>query len=477
MDGPSYMDSYSEEYEEQMRAETEGYESPMDESYTDGYMSDESGMGYDPSGMHGGRGPAKPVTYADHAQQAFRQGDDSLALRYLAAHAITADEEEAKSLLDQMGYNAHVKRPSFAVRWGVGIEFTAPKNFVGNVFPIGTSQNIGTKPVRGGPGGVGHAEGAEMGGMGGMMGEGAGAGGSSNLPQPVRQLTGELGQTIFEQFTLRLERGDYGEVLKTATAGPTRSTAPGSGMGYEGFGAEGGYDESGMGYGPGPAAGMGAGFGAGARPGAAGRGPRSVLPGVMLIDIGNAKELVLKAKQADVDVLCVFRISIKLNPRVKQVINETSFSIFDVASGKELFSTKPLNNIQVQVSRAEGKGDDVQKTLVSLFEHIDQNWRLGPMPALEPEQVLDRLRTLIGQTTDEDLLPVLAEVRMYHTRGLLPDHHLLVAYQRLLNDEQAGLALATGTEEEKKEVVSKWLATAPPTIPTGPRDILQGTNP
>ena len=483
-----YDTEMAEEYAEQMRrmGEAESYDGGMSDDYMEEYGNqspdgayDPSGGMYDPSGMPGGRGPAKPLTYADQAQQAFQQGDDSRAIQLLMAHALTAEAEEAKSLLDKMGFNAHVKRPSFAVRWGVGIEYVPPKGYTGSVFPIGTPQNIGGKPARGATGG-GYGEGMETGGMGPMMGEGGGgAGGASALPQPVKQLTGELGETIVEQFTLRLERGDYGEVLKTASAAPAPAGSAGYGMGYEGYESGAGYDEygSGAGYAPGQMAGPGAGFGGAARPGGQTRGPRSVIPGVTLIDIGTAKDLLAKAKEAGVDVLCVFRISIKLNPRMQQVINETSFSLFDVASGKEVFSTKPLNNIQVQVSRAEGKPDDVAKTLVSLFEHVDQNWRLGPLPPLDPEQVLNRLRTLISEPATANPLPALTEVRMYHSRGLLQDEHLLVAYQQLLNDNNAAALLATGTEEEKKEVIDKLVSVSTAPSRSGPRDILQGTDP
>ena len=491
-----YDSSYMEEgYEEgyEGRHVEEGYEEGYEESYMrDGqpggagmgqYMPQDPSGSYDPSGAYGGRGAAKPLTYADHAQRAFQQGDDTQAIRYLMAHAVTADAEQAKALLDQMGFNSHVRRPAFAVRWGVGIEFTPPRNYAGSIFPIGTQQNIGGKPGRAavGPGAMGAPgamEGSEMGGYGHA---GAAAGGNVPLPQPVRQLTGELGETIVEQFMVRLKRGDYGQVLQTSGA-PTQSTTSGYGSGYEEYGAEygseGGQMPGGMGMGMNLGAGMGGGVGAGARSGGA-QGPRSVLPGVTLIAaIGSSRELVAKAKEAGVDVLCVFKISIKLNPRVGLVTNETSLAIFDVGTGKEMFSTRPLNNIAVQRNRAEGKPDDVETTLRALFEHVDQNWQLGPLPQMTPEQVLARLRALISQPSGDDPLAALTEARLYHSRGLVQDDHLTVAYQQLLGDEQIASTLLTGTEEERRAIVDDWVRT-PTAVPgsTGPRDILQGSEP
>lgn len=224
---------------------------------------------------------------------------------------------------------------------------------------------------------------------------------------------------------------------------------------------------------------MGMTLGSGTGSGADAQGPRSVLPGVTLIAIGNARELVTKAKEAGVDVLCVFRISIKLNPRVNLVTNETSLAIYEVGTGKETFSTRPLNNILVQRNRAEGKPDDVDTTLKALFEHVDQNWRLGPLPQLTPEQVLTRLRSLIREPSGDDPLAALTEVRLYHSRGLLQDDNLTIAYQQLLGDDQVASTLLTGTEEERQAIVDDWVrppAAAAPTA-TGPRDILQGSEP
>jgi hypothetical protein len=120
-------------------------------------------------------------------------------------------------------------------------------------------------------------------------------GGRSRIPQPVKQLTGELGEKIVEQFMLRLERGDYGDVLKTPPAAPAGGGATAYGGQYEESGYGGGYD-------------------GGVQAGGQSQGPRSIVPGVTLIDIGSPKDLVAKAKQAGVDVLCVFKIDIMLNP-------------------------------------------------------------------------------------------------------------------------------------------------------------------
>ena len=132
--------------------------------------------------------------------------------------------------------------------------------------------------------------------------------------------------------------------------------------------------------------------------------------------------------------------------------------LHDLMQTKELYESKTLNNIQVQIERVEKKSDQdpVDKELESLFKFVDANWRLGPLPAgLQAENVLNRLRGLLGET-HENPLPVLAEARMYQTRGLLQDSHFLTACQKLLGDAE-GTQLVNGSEEEKKQVVAKYL--------------------
>lgn len=125
---------------------------------------------------------------------------------------------------------------------------------------------------------------------------------------------------------------------------------------------------------------------------------------------------------------------------------------------KELWESKKLNNIKIQIERADPKEDQdpVAKEIEAFFKKVDTDWPLGPLPAsLTAEAVLNRLRTLIS-ATHENPLPVLAEVRMYQTRGLLKDEHLLTAYEKLIGQSE-GKQLAAGSDEEKKQAIERWL--------------------
>ena len=130
-----------------------------------------------------------------------------------------------------------------------------------------------------------------------------------------------------------------------------------------------------------------------------------------------------------------------------------------MAVDENVFKSKDLNNIQVQNARANVKGfvDNVDDELTKLFAFIDGNWKLGPVPAgLQSEHVLARIGQILNES-HENPLPAACEVRMYHTGGLLQDQHLEMAYQRLFADPQLGTLMATGTEEERTQAITRWL--------------------
>ena len=125
--------------------------------------------------------------------------------------------------------------------------------------------------------------------------------------------------------------------------------------------------------------------GFGARRQGGGRGSRDsvaqLVPGVMLLGRAPAKELVLVAKQAEVDVLCVFNVAVNPVRRTGQVINNTRIQLYNVADGKKAHETKkPLNNIQIQIARANENNrdaDPVDEAMEKLFEYIDSNWKMA----------------------------------------------------------------------------------------------------
>jgi hypothetical protein len=420
----------------------------------------------------------QPATLADKAELAFRQCRDADGLQCLCAHALVSDDKVAGETLKKMGWLAAQKKPAFTVRWGLGIEIS-PKTYNGKVFPVGTpQQNVQGKPRLGGE----RQRGAGQPGMGqpgmgqpgmGQPGIGQPGVGGGTLPLALQELTGEVGQRLVQQLQERLTRGDFGKVYAFSAgakpaAGAGADMASGSGtvapgMGQPGMGQPGmgqpGMGQPGMGQ-PGMGQpGMGQpGMGTG-QPGMQQAGPAPVAPGIMLLGVAPTKELRKRATDAELDVLCVFSLTVNYNPRNETVRNDTVIFVYDAAApnAKEAYKSKAINNIQVQIERMNpGGADTVAKELEGLFKYVDATWRIGDLPAeLQAEHVLNRLRTLITATYDNPL-PVLAEIRMYRTRGLLEEKNLAIAYKRLLGDQSGG-SLATGSEDDKKRAIEKWL--------------------
>jgi len=481
---------YGDEGMEEMSGE-EGSGGPEDMYGDEGMeeMSGEESSGGGPEGMYSGGGrpgmdgggrpkqAAQPKTYADMATQAFGQGRDADAFQYLFAHALTADDQSAGELLGKMGWIAPLKRPGLAVRWGIGIEFNNRGYNGDQLFPIGTTQQMptGRSPRGAGrnPSGIGQGRGIDEGGGfggredggmgqpgfgGGDMGGGmqGGRGGGSNAQ--LDRFTGELGQKVVDGLRERIERGDFGLVLKEAGTGVASNQGRGMGggqMGQFGSGPEAyGEEDSGGFDNAGPPRGMG---------GAAGRqaAATQLVPGVTFLDVAPGKELVKMAKENGIDALCVFSVTVKPITRTGQVSNSTEIQLYNLASSKKPFETDPLVNLFVQTERAKERmrgGDPVDKELEKLFREIDDKWKLAALPSLQdPENVaLFQARWSQLQEPEQNPLATLAEIRMYHTRKLIQDSHMLAAFQGKTNDH-SGSMLATGTEAERKQVIQPWL--------------------
>jgi hypothetical protein len=474
-----YEDYEEEDYDEEdyMDSEEEYYDEEMDDyeedggDYPDGY-----GSGYG-SGRPGSREPPKPLTLAEKAQAAFQQGQDWEAFQYLYGHAVTTDDQAATELLAKMGLLTPAKRPALAVRWGLGVVLSGPQGL--NPYPIGTTQNqVGAAPRRGGGdggyddggydddgGGLGEPEmgvvqGPRALGPGGGAPVGPGPATGGPIDPNLKRLTGELGQRLVDGLRERIAQGDFGQVLIVSSSGARRPSGGGYGSGYDsGYGEEDEdmYDEDeDGGYGSGGYGNRGYGSGGyGSVAGTRKRGPSQQAAGVVMLGVGNIKDLKTAAAQYNVDVLSVFNVNLKPNPRLQTVINETTIALWNMADGKETYESKKLNNIKVQVDRQNGKDDGVDKEMEDLFEHVDSTWKLGPMPQLTEEGVLNRLRAVFGES-HENPLPILAEIRMYKTKGLLKDEFFNIANREVVNEQLANV-MASGTEEEKKAAIAQWL--------------------
>jgi hypothetical protein len=273
-------------------------------------------------------------------------------------------------------------------------------------------------------------------------------------------------------------------------AGPSAGSAgsggggssPGMELGAPGGGGPGGSfpgsggGGSGAGMIPGGPGGSGPGMGMGA-PGGPGRGPgvqgggvgdapdgvQSLAAGIVMLGEGTSKELLEAAEDQGLDVLVLFDVNIKKNYKTGLVTNETKMVVYDVKKAKGFYKCKGINNVKVQIARKEGMGDDediVEAAFEKMFTALDENQETGlkmkDIPdALTPDNVKSYVTGLIS-SEQFDRLPVLAEIKFFHHRGLITDEMLTKAFQHVLG-ELDGAKLAEGKPVERLAVVESLI--------------------
>lgn len=419
-----------------------------------------------PGGVPGFDGVvAKPTTFDGLAKLSFQQGRERDAFQYLYAWGLTSDAGAAE-VLSNYQWVPGLRRPSLAVRWGIGVHVTAPPNFSSDPSPIGTQQALGGRGSRG-------KYGDQEGGYGGPgapeFPDGAGGGGDGAGGNAVTRYAGELGQKILDEFQARVGDGRFGKILKDAPApgssggdGEYAGGAPAGPGGVPGFpGGDGGFPGGDLG-GPGGLPGFGGrggppGFGG--QPGIGGAaGEGAMASGLTMLGIGSEKDLREKARKNGIDVLAMFRVKVSVN-RAGIIVNETELTILDASKtgAAPLHTTRPLTNVKVQQARAQNKDDGVDKELKQLFEFIDKELCVANLPeGLTPEVVKTKRVDLLAKGTYENPLPVLSEIRFYNRSKLLNDVDAVGAFSQLLGSEAAAKTLLEGKEEDRKKVVEKW---------------------
>jgi hypothetical protein len=406
----------------------------IDPAGTDPVGADIYGGAADAYGA-GGQTQEEPQDLLARAKQALREGRDHDAFQFYYSHALMNDHA-ANEILSEMKWFPLRKHPALVIRWGVGIHFSSGPGIQGNLFPIGTTQQF-VAPTRGNRRGA-------VGGYEASMpnpGEAAGgmeavSGGGGNQNAAITKMTGDFGQQVVDQFMSRMQKGDFGTFLKGADDKPRNA---------------GGAGESGA------MPGMGGMYGGGGGPQAAGDGTSQLTPGVTFLGTENEKKLLQKAEDLDIDVLVVFHVNVAKAPRTGYTTNTNKITLHDVRTGREVYKSSVLTNIAVQKARESDKDDDpVEKEVEKLFNFVDKTYQLITIPeGMKAEHAIGMVKELIG-TSHDNPLPVLAEIKFFHTLGLLTDQHLESAYARVVDPPDA-TALASGDEEERRRALEAWL--------------------
>jgi hypothetical protein len=308
--------------------------------------------------------------------------------------------EDQENLKDSLRWAPALKRPTLAIRWGIGIQYTSPRNFTGGPTPIGRVAN--SSPPSSNPGN--------------------GQGGDPNAPQPgaaplvvLDYYTAELGTKLVDGLRTRIDIGQFGEVQKTYAATTTDPAM-----------AQQASDPNN------PAAKAMAGK------------PKAIVPGVVFLGVerggaAGTKDLIAKAKKEELDALVVFDINV--SPTRTVIANNTKMMLLDLTKGESIHATKLLKNTAVEVARKEARGEDpVDEVIERLFAIVDSTYKLEEFPeALNEANVTTRVQKLT-ETPPANKLQTLLEIAFWQQRGLISPDTAKIAYEKILGPDGAKLA-------------------------------------
>ncbi len=439
----------------------------------------------------------KPTTLLGEAKLAFSQGNNREGFQYLYAHYLCGDTG-ATDVQTHMKWSSAFKRHTVAVQFGIGVVYTAPRDYTGKPMAIGndaenkaknTGGEGGGRRRRGRPGGVG-AGGGPMGpggiagpmppggiagagfpgapGVGGAGGAGGGAA-AGGTRSTLDYYTGELGESLLAKLEEKVDEGIFGDVQREMgmpTAAPASNAVAAGPMGIAGAG---GIDGAG---GPGEA-GPGE-EGAGGAP-AGGNDRRAkdadaaaVRPGITFLGTASSKEaLEKKAGEQGLDVLIVFDVKVQRPGKTGIVSNSTKISVSLVDRPQEipLHTSITLTNVKVAAEREKDKdGDPVDDEIDKLMAKLEaftnatgapQTLKVSPfLEALSPQHAANRVTNLTASASEAPLRD-LAEIKAYHSKKLISDQQFADAAKVFLKDK-ADL-LTKGKEDERRQALASLL--------------------
>ena len=420
-------------------------------------------------GSSGSSVPEKaPESIEDLIKHHYKTGDEDAAIRFVYADAIVNDKR-ARDLADEMKWAPSLKRPSLAIRWGVGIELNAPKEFDQHPHPIGYEDP--NKPAASSGNRRRGNRRNQFPGMG-MMG--APGQGGSTVTEPTEAsaqfafYTGDFGDAVLQQLNDRATEGKFGAAIevgskyfekKTESAAAPVSAGPSGPGGMNGAMMQAMQRQMGGGRGGPPAANT-----------ASSDKVESKLlaPGVTYLGKGSAKELMAKADKAGIDYVVVFKVDITVGPKDK-VSNSTRVRILPAsrpAKGselKEIYAGKSMNSEAITKRMNEGDSP-LEKEIEPMMAAVDSQIKLGDLPSkLTSEAAKGRVAKL-AESKERNPLRSMVEIRYFHTIQMIDDKDLKEAIVKILGDESKYEKLMRGESEmDRCAVLRKWLPDLPST--------------
>jgi len=166
------------------------------------------------------------------------------------------------------------------------------------------------------------------------------------------------------------------------------------------------------------------------------------IPGVDFVGEGVYTDMLAIAKSNQIDFLMHFDIIVKEN-RLGTPTYTTRCKLLMVGTGETIGISKAIDKYDV-AGKKIGIRESVEELLVNLFEIMDKKVTVEPMPALQPQQAIARIDSLLG-SANAGSLRNLAEIMMFRSRDLITPELLDKAFLyaggegalQMLHDEES----------------------------------------
>lgn len=386
------------------------------------------------------------MTLAERAESCFEKGEETEGFRWLYAHAIASEMDDAATTLDKLRWLPGPKRPSLAARFGVAVKFDAPVDLV----TLATAMPA-----------IGDAVPGLIRGKKDQPAGGADTSGSASnpakeipttAPATLRFFTGDLGAKFLERFETSRTEKEWGEVLsEMGGAGSLVANADAnSPYGSEGYATAGSAPASESGSSDskddrkksGPSLSL--------------EGGDQISPGIVWLGFDSSAASAAR-KGAPLGLDCVLLVDVKVQlGRNAPPRNKTKVMAADVASAKVIGSTPLLDQFDIYEMRElrPNAPDPVDQAIETLFEAIDPLYTMQDMPEISAEAALNRARQLIADPP-ADPLPALAEMRYYLHKGLMDEAQYAIACKNLATVPEIGEKLISQNAEDRIAAVEK----------------------
>ena len=373
-------------------------------------------------------------------RQAYQGGNTGLAMSMLFAHMV-AEHEQATGITGEMKYSALLRKPVWALRFGVSLEV---RGSTANPSPIREGANPARGGRGGGPGdGFDDAEAFDESFDPGMepefdpgmdmemdmddpMSSGSRPSAATNLAPQVTltmldasveeemdRTLGLVAEVFAEEFANRFKQGDFGPALNDINPPP-----PPSNNRLTSRRSRGQQDEKPK---P-PEAPMSEGFME-----MLNQIPESLSiwkPGLVYLGSERWENLLPNARAKRIDFIFHINVSLKEGRDASQIQNVSRIRLVNVndgANGKSMGTSKAIDSweaMRLASSGRMGEREYVQEQLKGIFLTIDNKLRVSEMPTISSAMARKRISSLLSSSNMEKL-NALAEIRYYQTRNLI----------------------------------------------------------